>query len=107
MRRVVCIIALGLSLGACESFPDNGYGTTHGYYDRGPGRFVREEQCFEVRSTPFSRPYIECRVVKRWKPDHGYAHHKPRYRDRDRDDDYDVYSYREPKRRWRDREYYD
>lgn len=106
MKRVFCVVALGLSVGACETYPgDYGYG----YYGAPPGRFVREQKCFEVQPTPFSRPYIECRDVRRWKPD--YASYKPRHRHnhryRDRDDDDDIYSYREPKRRWRDKEYYD
>lgn len=107
MRRVVCVIALGLALGACESF-DPGYGE-YAYYDRGPGYFVREQQCFEVRNG-FGRPFVECRYVKRWKStsyqQHTHHHKKKRWRDRDDDDD-DIYGYREPKRRWRDKEYYD
>jgi hypothetical protein len=107
----MCVVALGVSLGACETFPENGYGEGYGY-DRGPGRYVNERQCYEVRTTPFSRPYIECREVKRWKSGYTYAQPKPKYyyRDRDRDRDreeYDEYSHREPKRRYRDREYYD
>ncbi len=113
MKRVMCVVALGLSLGACETYgPDYGYGG-YGYNgdrDRGHGHYARSDQkCFEVRPTPFSRPYIECREVKRWKPDYAhrsdYAYSKPRYRNRDDDDD--IYSYREPRRRWRDKEYYD
>ena len=108
----MCVIALGVSLGACETFPETGYVEGGLGYERGPGRFVQEQKCYEVRTSPFSRPYIECREVKRWKPGYAYAQHKPKYhyRDRDRDRDreeYDEYSYREPKRRYRDREYYD
>jgi len=101
MKRVVCVVALGLSLGACETYP--GY-DGYGYYDRPGGRFEREQQCYEVRNS-LSRPYVECRYAKRWKPTYSDHHHnKRRWRDRDEDDDY---SYREAKRRWRDKEYYD
>lgn len=103
MKRVVCVVALGLSLGACETYGSDYDG--YGYYGRQPGGYVRDQKCFEVRPTPFSRPYIECRDVKRWRPDYT-ASYRPRYRSRDRDDD-DDYGYRQAKRRWRDKEYYD
>jgi len=102
MKRVVCVVALGLSLGACESVgPDYGaYG-----YGGGNGHYARQQKCYEVQNS-FSRPYVECRYVKRWKPEPRYRYEprsEPRYRDRDDDE----YSYRESKRRWRDKEYYD
>jgi hypothetical protein len=102
---VICLVALGLSLGACETYgPDYGY---NGYGYGGQGH--HGQKCYEVRTTPFSRPYIECREIKRWKRDYAYrsdyGYGKPHYRYRDDDDD--IYSYREPRRRWRDKEYYD
>lgn len=99
MKRVVCVIALGLSLGACETYGPEYEGYGYGY---GRGQFVREQKCYEVRANYWSRPYIECRDVKRWKPEPQYRS-EPRYRDRDDDDD----RWRESRRRWRDKEYYD
>ena len=52
MRRVVCVIALGLSLGACETFPGNWIcGRRYGY-ERGQGRYVKDQNASRCEPPP-------------------------------------------------------
>lgn len=93
MKRVFAIVGLGLSLSGCvayDPYGDYGYG-----YGRPDGRYDRVRQCYEVRDY-YGTPYMECRYVKRWKPQREYS--ERRYRDYPERREY-------PERRYK--EYYD
>lgn len=97
MKRLFAIVGLGLSLSGCaavDPYGDYGYG-----YGRPGGPYDRGKRCYEVRDY-YGTPYVECRYVKRWRPEQQYSERRY-YSDRDRD-----YSDRRyPERRYK--EYYD
>jgi hypothetical protein len=96
--RVIAIVAVGVSLAGCSSLDPYG-DYSYGYYgDRPYGHYERVRQCREVRDY-YGQAFLECRYVKRWKPDYPERKYYSERRYRDRDGD----GY--PDRRYR--EYYD
>ncbi len=76
MKKVIAIVALGISLAACETYDPyyydgyyDGYGPRGYYYGRSyrhRPHYKRDRECYEVRDEYNSR-FLECRNVRRMK----------------------------------------